>query len=130
RRRVQITRGVQRILIRGARGIQGHEQGGQERNNTNQAPHGFFLKSTLTRTGALSVTVTACRCSPSSGLRNTISCGPIVSVKLPMRFSPLRCPSTQASAHGSALTATDPVGQFIGIGATRPGGTCTVRTTR
>ena len=38
----------------------------------------FFLKSTLRRAGAVNATVTLWRCSPRSGLRNTMSCVPMV----------------------------------------------------
>src|SRR5204863_8882884 len=91
--------------------------------------HGFFLRSALMRDGDFNVIVTPCFCSPRSGWRNVISCGPIGSDTLPSGVSPIFAPSTNTSAHGSALIDAVPVGQLSAIGATLPGGTCTVRTT-
>ena len=49
-----------------------------------------YFMSMLTRMGAPSVTDTACRFSPSCGCLNTISCGPIATLRLPMGVSPTR----------------------------------------
>ena len=86
-----------------------------------------YFMSTLRRTGALSVTETAWRFSPSCGLRNTTSCGPIAIGRLPIGVSPTRRPSIQTSAQGDALRLIAPCGSSRPSAATLPGGTTTTR---
>ena len=86
--------------------------------------------STLTRAGALSEMLTAYRCSPSSGWRNTISCGPIGSDRLPIGVSPVFSPSIHTSAQGSAFTDAVPFGHSMRTGATFPAGTWTTAVAR
>src|SRR4051794_19533407 len=129
--RVEFTRrGQVPILRRHGRG--GQDSGGDERSDPPRrvARVHFFLKSTLRRAGAVNVTVTLWRCSPRSGLRNTTSCVPMVTCRLPIGVSPTFSPSTQTSAHGTAFSAIVPFGNSILIGVTLPALTCTVRTAR
>ena len=70
----------------------------------------FLVRSTLSRTGARSVTVMIRRCSPSSAFRNTTSCGPTVSGKLPIGVSPMFSPSMDTLAQGMAFKETVPFG--------------------
>ena len=60
------------------------------------------------------VTVMTRRCSPSSAFRNTTSCGPTVSGKLPIGVSPMFSPSMDTLAQGMAFRDTVPFGSVIG----------------
>src|SRR6185295_8420695 len=77
RRRVQITRGRERIL--GNDGRRPDHDGGRKEDAGPRAAsmvNHFFLMSTLSLAGVVSVTVTTWSFSPNSGFLNTISCVP------------------------------------------------------
>src|SRR4029450_13674688 len=90
----------------------------------------FFRRSTLTRTVSRRDTVVAYFCSPRSGWRNTISCGPIGSDRLPIGVSPMRSPSIQTSAHGRAFIAMLAFGHSGLLAVVLPAGTWPVRDAR
>ena len=74
RRRVERLGARERVLCGG--GDRGRDQRERRRSNvTEHRAHDYFLKSALSRVGPVSVTVAVIRCSPSSGCRNTTSCG-------------------------------------------------------
>src|SRR5207245_5615391 len=101
----------------------GKQQNRRGKSARQGSAHYFCLISTLSRAGLFIVTVIACRCSPRSGWRNTISCGPILTGRLPIGVSPTLSPSIQTSAHGIALIAIVPFGKSTFTGATLPAAT-------
>src|SRR6185312_6203872 len=122
-RRVEIARGRQRVVREDG------DRRGNDECEREDVLH-FFLMSTLRRAAEVSVTVTLWRDSPSCGWRNTMSWRPIVACRLPIGVSPAFSPSSQTSAHGTALTLIDPIGSFSDIDSTLPGATLTLRAAR
>src|SRR5262249_49435757 len=132
RERIVIRGGGIEIARAGERVLREHRRRGQHEaaDQADGKSLHFFLMSTLSRAVALRVTVAACRCSPRSGCLNTISCGPIVTARLPIGVSPTFSPSIQTSAHGMALRAIVPFGNSSLTVETLPAATSTVRVAR
>ena len=117
RRGVQLAGGVDGILRgRGA----GHAGGHENDKSRDSRTHYFFLISTLRRACVVAVTLTAWRCSPRSGCRNTTSCDPMGTDRLPIGVSPTFSPSIHTSAHGIAFNAIVPFGHSTLTAATLP----------
>ena len=120
RRRVQRLRGLHRLLRPTTRGPDAEGRGRQDamRDHDPLSPRRYccgLVRSTLSRSGAAGRDGRGMRCcSPSSGCLKTISCGPIVSDRLPSGVSPTFWPSTHTSAHGVALRTACPCGSGDG----------------
>src|SRR5262249_30766739 len=111
--------------------IGGMDENGTQADCDDRESQGHFdLRSTPTFAGDPLVTVTVSRRSPSSGGREPTSWTPSATLIEPIGVFSTGMPSTNTSAHGTALMASVPLGQFGLIDAVWPAATCTVRRSR
>lgn len=76
------------------------------------------------------MTVTDCRRSPSSGCFQTISWVPIGTDTFAIGVVPRARPSSQTSAHGTALIDSDPFGSVTDVLTVLPAGIVTLDSVR